>query len=82
MDFKSVWAQMEECQRLGLAKAIGVCNFSCRKLENLLSYATIPPAVNQVSDHLHSFCQLLMNIDQYSNLVLQVTLFLRLMFIL
>lgn len=48
MDSKSVWAQMEECQRLGLAKAIGVCNFSCRKLENLLSYATIPPAVNQV----------------------------------
>ena len=39
---------MEECHRLGLARAIGVCNFSCRKLEALLSFATVPPAVNQV----------------------------------
>jgi diketogulonate reductase-like aldo/keto reductase len=49
MDFKSVWAAMEECQRLGLAKSIGVSNFSCKKLQNLLSFATIPPSVNQVS---------------------------------
>ncbi|KAG8640091.1 non-functional NADPH-dependent codeinone reductase 2 isoform X2 [Manihot esculenta] len=48
MDFKSVWAAMEECQQLGLTKAIGVCNFSCKKLEHLLAFATIPPAVNQV----------------------------------
>ncbi|KAE8124373.1 hypothetical protein FH972_019267 [Carpinus fangiana] len=48
MDFKSVWAAMEECQRLGLAKFIGVSNFSCKKLQNLISSSTIPPAVNQV----------------------------------
>ncbi|KAG6680617.1 hypothetical protein I3842_13G051500 [Carya illinoinensis] len=48
MDFGSVWAAMEECQRLGLTKSIGVSNFSCKKLENLLSTATIPPSVNQV----------------------------------
>jgi len=53
MDFKSVWAAMEECQRLGLAKSIGVSNFSCKKLQNLLSSATIPPSVNQVSPVLH-----------------------------
>ena len=51
MDFKSVWAAMEECQRLGLTKSIGVSNFSCKKLENLLSFATIPPSVNQVSHY-------------------------------
>ncbi|XP_030960525.1 deoxymugineic acid synthase 1-like [Quercus lobata] len=39
---------MEECQRLGLTKSIGVSNFSCKKLENLLSFATMPPSVNQV----------------------------------
>ncbi|KAJ9176319.1 hypothetical protein P3X46_011645 [Hevea brasiliensis] len=48
MDFKSVWAAMEECQRLGLTKTIGVCNFSCKKLNDLLALAKIPPSVNQV----------------------------------
>ncbi|CAN6285021.1 unnamed protein product [Urochloa humidicola] len=47
-DMQGVWEAMEECHRLGLAKSIGVCNFSCKKLETLLSFATIPPAVNQV----------------------------------
>ncbi|QHO01190.1 hypothetical protein HN51_035954 [Arachis hypogaea] len=47
-DLKGVWASMEECHNLGLTKSIGVSNFSCKKLENLLSFATIPPAVNQV----------------------------------
>ncbi|KAE9450483.1 hypothetical protein C3L33_17620, partial [Rhododendron williamsianum] len=28
LDIKSVWAEMEECQRLGLTKSIGVSNFS------------------------------------------------------
>ncbi|XP_011022105.1 PREDICTED: non-functional NADPH-dependent codeinone reductase 2-like isoform X2 [Populus euphratica] len=48
MDFQSVWEAMEECQKLGLAKSIGVSNFSCKKLEDLLATAKIPPAVNQV----------------------------------
>ncbi|KQK22674.1 deoxymugineic acid synthase 1-A [Brachypodium distachyon] len=47
-DMQAVWEAMEECHRLGLAKAIGVCNFSCKKLDTLLSFATIPPVVNQV----------------------------------
>lgn len=33
---------------LGLTKSIGVSNFSCKKLQLLLSTAKIPPAVNQV----------------------------------
>ncbi|KAL5552803.1 hypothetical protein UlMin_040204 [Ulmus minor] len=48
MDFKSVWEAMEECQRLGLTRSIGVSNFSSKKLENILSFAAIPPSVNQV----------------------------------
>ncbi|KAK9113923.1 hypothetical protein Syun_020720 [Stephania yunnanensis] len=47
MDYKSVWAAMEEAHRLGLTKSIGVSNFSCKKLEYLLSIAKVPPAVNQ-----------------------------------
>lgn len=48
MDFRGVWEAMEECQKLGLAKSIGVSNFSCKKLKDLLALAKIPPAVNQV----------------------------------
>ncbi|KAL6186465.1 hypothetical protein ACLB2K_042585 [Fragaria x ananassa] len=48
MDFKGVWAYMEEAQRLGLTKSIGISNFSTKKTQNLLSFATIPPSVNQV----------------------------------
>ncbi|KAL5563056.1 hypothetical protein UlMin_032803 [Ulmus minor] len=48
MDFKSVWEAMEEGQKLGLVKSIGVSNFSCKKLETLLATAKILPVVNQV----------------------------------
>ncbi|MBA0766002.1 hypothetical protein Gotri_015094 [Gossypium trilobum] len=48
MDFKAVWKAMEDCQRLGLTKSIGVSNFSCKKLGDILAFTKIPPAVNQV----------------------------------
>ncbi|KAL1347452.1 hypothetical protein HN51_023533 [Arachis hypogaea] len=47
-DMKGVWTSMEKCHSLSLTKSIGVSNFSTKKLEHLLSFATIPPAVNQV----------------------------------
>ncbi|PIN27043.1 Aldo/keto reductase family protein [Handroanthus impetiginosus] len=47
-DIKEVWDAMEECVKMGLAKSIGVSNFSCAKLSKVLEFATIPPAVNQV----------------------------------
>uniref|UniRef100_A0A0D9W5K0 NADP-dependent oxidoreductase domain-containing protein n=1 Tax=Leersia perrieri TaxID=77586 RepID=A0A0D9W5K0_9ORYZ len=46
-DFEGVWRAMEQCHRLGLAKAIGVSNFTTKHLDKLLAVATIPPAVNQ-----------------------------------
>ncbi|KAL3502137.1 hypothetical protein ACH5RR_036586 [Cinchona calisaya] len=48
LDMKGVWEGMEECQKLGLTKGIGVSNFTCKKLEEVLSVTTIPPVVNQV----------------------------------
>ncbi|KAK4481870.1 hypothetical protein RD792_012781 [Penstemon davidsonii] len=64
MDFKSVWEAMEECQRIGLTKSIGVSNFSCKKMKEILSVAKIPPAVNQVEVNpcwqqkkLREFCE-------------------------
>jgi len=55
MDMKGVWEEMEECHRRGLARAIGVSNFACKKLEHLLSFARIPPAANQVE--VHPYCR-------------------------
>ncbi|XP_059656611.1 non-functional NADPH-dependent codeinone reductase 2-like isoform X1 [Cornus florida] len=64
MDFKCVWEAMEECHRLGLTKNIGVSNFSCKKLDQLLLTSNITPMVNQVEmsplwqqNKLREFCE-------------------------
>ncbi|XP_058078328.1 non-functional NADPH-dependent codeinone reductase 2-like [Magnolia sinica] len=64
IDLKSVWESMEECQKLGLTKSIGVSNFSSKKLLELMAHAKIPPAVNQVEmnaawqqSKLREFCK-------------------------
>nr|XP_043637819.1 D-galacturonate reductase-like [Erigeron canadensis] len=48
IDIRRVWEAMEECQNLGLTKSIGVSNFSSRKIQEILPFSKIPPAVNQV----------------------------------
>lgn len=50
-EMKEIWEEMEKCSRMGLAKSIGVSNFSTTKLCALLQIATIKPAVNQVIKH-------------------------------
>nr|GMD16928.1 methylecgonone reductase-like [Ipomoea batatas] len=48
-DMKGTWEGMENCCKLGLAKSIGVSNFTSKKISQLLQNATIPPAVNLVA---------------------------------
>lgn len=48
VDIVDTWKAMEELQKKGLAKNIGVSNFNKRQLERILANATIPPATNQV----------------------------------
>ena len=48
---QDVWRAMEGCQAAGLTKAIGVSNFNVQLLNDMLCYAHIPPAVNQVERH-------------------------------
>ncbi|VAH08042.1 unnamed protein product [Triticum turgidum subsp. durum] len=43
---------MEKLYDSGKARAIGVSNFSSKKMEDLLAVARVPPAVNQVECHL------------------------------
>lgn len=45
------WKAMEEIYDSGAAKAIGVSNFHAHHLDELLSFANTPPAVNQVEHH-------------------------------
>lgn len=42
---------MEKLVDDGLCKQIGISNFSCKKIDDLLSYARIKPAVLQVEVH-------------------------------
>jgi diketogulonate reductase-like aldo/keto reductase len=42
------WPRMERVRELGLARSVGVSNFSARELEEVIAVGTIPPAVNQV----------------------------------
>lgn len=45
------WAALEECVEAGLTKSIGVSNFNVQLIADLLTYAKIKPAVNQVELH-------------------------------
>ena len=61
---RETWEAMEELVRAGLVKAIGVANFTAPMLIDILTYATIPPAMNQIEIHpyfqqtrLIEFCQ-------------------------
>lgn len=63
-DIPSTWRAMEALFDSGKARAIGVSNFTIKKLKDLLEVARIPPAVNQVECHpgwqqnkLHEYCK-------------------------
>jgi len=48
---KETWLAMEKLVASGLAKTIGVSNFSAKKLKAMKDYASVFPAVNQVELH-------------------------------
>ncbi|PUZ53973.1 hypothetical protein GQ55_5G092500 [Panicum hallii var. hallii] len=63
-DIPATWGAMEKLYDAGKARAVGVSNFSSKKLGDLLAVARVPPAVDQVECHpgwqqtkLHNFCQ-------------------------
>ncbi len=49
------WRALEDCQRQGLIRDVGVSNFGEKHLEKLAETSTISPAVNQVE--IHPFLQ-------------------------
>jgi 2,5-diketo-D-gluconate reductase A len=51
-DVKGSWKAMEELYKDGKIKAIGISNFESDQLEELLTYAKVKPAVNQIETHV------------------------------
>ncbi|KAL2540041.1 NAD(P)-linked oxidoreductase superfamily protein [Abeliophyllum distichum] len=51
LEMEKTWFGMEKCLELGLCRSIGVSNFSSTKIESLLDFASVPPALNQVEMH-------------------------------
>lgn len=50
-DFIGTWKALEELYQEGKIKAIGVCNFTIEKLEELKANSTILPVINQIELH-------------------------------
>jgi 2,5-diketo-D-gluconate reductase A len=51
-DVKGSWKAMEDLYSEGKIKAIGVSNFSPEQLTELMTYAKIKPAINQIETHV------------------------------
>jgi len=48
---QETWTEMEKLVQKGLAKSIGISNFSVQLIMDLLRYARIPPATLQIEHH-------------------------------
>ncbi len=51
-DVRGSWKAMEELYSEGKIRAIGVSNFEPHQLDDLLTYASIKPAINQIENHV------------------------------
>ncbi|MGB5431162.1 MAG: aldo/keto reductase [Eudoraea sp.] len=51
-DVKGTWQAMEELFREGKIRAIGVSNFLPEQLDDMMKYARIKPAINQIETHV------------------------------
>jgi len=49
--YKEAWLALEELYKAGKIKAIGVSNFQVHHLEDLMTYATVKPVLNQIELH-------------------------------
>ena len=61
VSIQETWQAMENLLQTGLVKAIGVSNFTAPMLVDLLTYAKIVPAVNQIELHPYNAQQKLID---------------------
>ncbi|KAH7101575.1 oxidoreductase [Auriculariales sp. MPI-PUGE-AT-0066] len=60
---KSVWAQVQEIKREGLARSIGVSNFNKEDLEIILADSNVVPSVNQIEYHAYTLSETRETVD-------------------
>jgi len=48
---EQTWRALESAHKSGVAKTIGVANYTRRHLKELLGYCQVPPAINQLEIH-------------------------------
>jgi alcohol dehydrogenase (NADP+) len=65
---RETWEAMEKLIKSGLVRAIGVANFTAPMLLDLLAYAKIKPAVNQIELHPYNQQTELVEYCQYNNI--------------
>lgn len=68
---KETWKAMEEIYQKGLAKAIGVSNFTIKHLSEMKNYAKVMPTVDQVEFHPFLYQEELLNYCKKNNIVLE-----------
>jgi len=51
IDITETWLGMEDCQKAGLCKSIGLSNFNVEQTKEIMAMATIKPVLNQVESH-------------------------------
>ncbi|ODO00652.1 hypothetical protein L198_02974 [Cryptococcus wingfieldii CBS 7118] len=56
---KEAWKQMEQIKKDGLARSIGVSNFTTDSLAEILADCEVPPAINQIEFHPYSIAHYL-----------------------
>ncbi len=51
-DVKGTWKAIEELYYKGKIKAIGISNFEAQQLDELMTYATVKPVLNQIENNV------------------------------
>ncbi|MBI5530935.1 MAG: aldo/keto reductase [Candidatus Doudnabacteria bacterium] len=68
---KEAWKAMEEIYASGRAKAIGVCNYNIKHLEEMKTYAKVNPMVNQFEMHPFYYQPELLDYCEKNNIVVE-----------
>lgn len=68
ISIQETWQAMEKLVKKGLVKSIGVANFTTTMLVDLLTYAKIKPAMNQIELHPYNTQTELVEFCKYKNI--------------